>query len=168
MLQNYLSSKNDVPKQGFYQTLQLHIFTLWASLVDHSDDKEWACNAGDPGLIPGLGRGPGEGNGYLPQFSFLENPKGREAWWVNVHGVTKSWTRLSEWKQQCWERLKEKEKGVAGGEMIRWLDSITDSRDLNLSKLQDIAEDRGDVCCSSWGGKEPDRTYWLKSNFYII
>ena len=39
-----------------------------------SDGKEFACNAGDLGLIPGLGRPPGEGNGYLLQYSCLENP----------------------------------------------------------------------------------------------
>ena len=43
-----------------------------------SDDKESACNAGDLGSIPGLGRSPGEGNGYPPQYSGLENPMDRE------------------------------------------------------------------------------------------
>ena len=41
---------------------------------DGSDGKESACNMGDPGLIPGLGRSPGEGKGYLFQYSCLENP----------------------------------------------------------------------------------------------
>ena len=54
-----------------------------------------ACNAGDLGLIPGSGRSPGEGNGNPLQCSCLENPMDREAWWAAVHGVTKSWTRLS-------------------------------------------------------------------------
>ena len=39
-----------------------------------SEVKASACNAGDPGLIPGLGRSPGEGNGNPPQYSCLENP----------------------------------------------------------------------------------------------
>ena len=47
-----------------------------------SDGKESACNAGDPGLIPGLGRSPGEGNGYSLQYSCLGNPEGREDWWA--------------------------------------------------------------------------------------
>ena len=42
-----------------------------------SDDKAPACNAGDPGLIPGLGRSPGEGNGNPLQYSCLENPMDR-------------------------------------------------------------------------------------------
>ena len=54
-----------------------------------------ACNAGDPGSIPGLGRSPGEGNGNPLQYSCLENPMDRGAWWATVHGVTKSRTRLS-------------------------------------------------------------------------
>ena len=44
-----------------------------------SDGKESACNAGDPGLIPGLGRSPGEGNSYPLQYSCLQNPMGRGA-----------------------------------------------------------------------------------------
>ena len=60
-----------------------------------SDGKESAHNAGDPGSIPRLGRSPGEGNGYPLQYSCLDNPLDREAWRATVHGVTKSWTRLS-------------------------------------------------------------------------
>ena len=57
-----------------------------------SDSKESASNAGDPGLIPGLERYPGEGNDYPLQYSGLENSMDRGAWWVTVHGVTKSRT----------------------------------------------------------------------------
>ena len=56
-----------------------------------------ACNAGDLGSIPGLGRSPGEGNGYLLQYPSLENSIDRGTWQVTVHGVTKS--RLSDWTQ---------------------------------------------------------------------
>ena len=52
-----------------------------------SDGKESACNAGDQGLIPGLGRSPGEENGNSLQYSCLENPMDRGAWQVTVHGV---------------------------------------------------------------------------------
>ena len=61
-----------------------------------SDDKESACNAGYAGSIPGLGRSSREGNDQPLQYSFLENPKDRGAWWATVHGVAKSWTRLSD------------------------------------------------------------------------
>ena len=50
--------------------------------------KESACNAGDVGLIPGLGRYPGEGNDNPLQYSCLENPMDRGAWQVTTHGVT--------------------------------------------------------------------------------
>ena len=63
---------------------------------DGLDNKESACNAVGPGLIPGSGRFPGEGNGNPLQYSCLENSVDREAWWATVHGVTKSWTRLSD------------------------------------------------------------------------
>ena len=53
-----------------------------------SDGKVSACNA-DPGSFPGSGRSPGEGNGYLLQYSCLENSINRGAWWATVHGVAK-------------------------------------------------------------------------------
>ena len=49
-------------------------------------------DVGDIGSIPGSGRSPGGGNGNPLQYSFLENPKDRGAWWATVHEVTKSWT----------------------------------------------------------------------------
>ena len=58
------------------------------------DGKESACNAGDPGSIPGSGRSFGEGNGNPFQDSYLENPMDRGAWQAMVHKVAGSWTRL--------------------------------------------------------------------------
>ena len=56
-------------------------------LPDGSDGKESACNAGDLGSIPGLGRSPGEGNGNPLQYSCLQNPMDREAWGATAQGV---------------------------------------------------------------------------------
>ena len=61
-----------------------------------SDGKESACSVGDPDLITGSGRSPGEGNGNPLQYSSLENPMDRGAWWAAVHGVTEGRTRLSD------------------------------------------------------------------------
>ena len=58
--------------------------------------KNPPANTGDKGSIPGSGRSPGEGNGVPLQYSCLENPMDRGAWRATVHGVTKSWTRLSD------------------------------------------------------------------------
>ena len=63
-----------------------------------SDGKESACNAGDPGLIPGSGRSSGEGTGSPLQYSCLGNPMDRGAWWAAVHGVTKSRTQLNAYR----------------------------------------------------------------------
>ena len=60
-----------------------------------SEVKASACNAGDLGSIPGLGRSPGEGNGNPLQYSCLENPMDGEVQWATVHGVAKSRTQLS-------------------------------------------------------------------------
>ena len=61
-----------------------------------SDNKEFACNARDSGTITGSGRSPGEGSGNPLQYSCLENPIDGGAWEAAVHGVAKSWTRLSD------------------------------------------------------------------------
>ena len=60
-----------------------------------SHSKTSACNVGDPGSILRLGRSPGEGNGYTLQYSCLEYPMDRRAWWATVHWITKNQTRLS-------------------------------------------------------------------------
>ena len=54
-----------------------------------SDGKESACNAGDPGSIPGWGRFPGEGDGNPLLYPCMENSMNRGAWQARVHGVTK-------------------------------------------------------------------------------
>ena len=58
-------------------------------ILHSSVGKESACSAGDLGLIPGSGTSPGEGNGNPLQYSCLENPMDRGAWWTTVHGVTR-------------------------------------------------------------------------------
>ena len=67
---------------------------FWASLVTRASGKESASNAGVLGLIPGLGRSPGEGNGNLLQYPCLENSM--DNWWATVRGVAKSQTQLSD------------------------------------------------------------------------
>ena len=61
-----------------------------------SAGRESACNAGDLGSIARSGRSPGERNGNPLQYSGLGNPMDAGAWWAIVHGVAKSWTRLSD------------------------------------------------------------------------
>ena len=63
---------------------------MYVGFPHSSVGKESACNAGDPGSIPGLGRSPGEGNGNPLQYSCLENPMDRGAWRATVHGIAES------------------------------------------------------------------------------
>ena len=72
------------------------VYILQPTFPAGSVSKESACNAGDPGSIPGLGRSPGEGNGNLLQYSCLVNSMDRRVWWATVHGDTKRRTRLSD------------------------------------------------------------------------
>ena len=72
---------------------------MWVKGFPGSSDSKEHANAGDArdaGLIPGSGRSPGEGNGNPPQYSCLENPMDKGAWWAIVHEVTKKQTQLSE------------------------------------------------------------------------
>ena len=71
-------------------------YTLDLGFPGGSDGEESTCNAGDLGSIPGSGISPEEGNGNSLQESCLKNPMDRRAWWATVHGVAKSWTRLSD------------------------------------------------------------------------
>ena len=72
-----------------YELVKVWISKTPSWLPGGSDGKESACNWGDLGSIPGSGRSPREGNGYLLQYSCLENPMD------TVHRVAESQTRLS-------------------------------------------------------------------------
>ena len=90
-----LLSHWEIPRTIKAQANLTPTFLPWSSLVAQRL-KASACNAGHLGSIPGSGRYPGEGNGNPLQYSCLENPMDRGAWWATAHGVMKSWTRLSD------------------------------------------------------------------------
>ena len=69
---------------------------LWGLGPWWLNSKESACNARDLGSVPGSGRSSGEGNGNPLQYPCLEKSLDRGAWRAIVHGVTKSWTWLSD------------------------------------------------------------------------
>jgi len=75
----------------FFSSSVLVTLTLYGRLSG-SEGNESSCNAGDPGLIPGLGISLGEGNDYSLQYSCLENSKDRGGWRATVQGVAKSQT----------------------------------------------------------------------------
>ena len=77
--------------------------------------KEFACNAGDPGSIPGFGRSPGGGHGNSLSYSCLGNPMDRGAWLAAVYRVAQSQTRL--------KRLSSRSSSVSFA--ITWMDLET-------------------------------------------
>ena len=86
--------------QQFLKRYQTHLYYSYLSggIPDGSAGEKSACNSGDTrdaGSIPGLERPLGGGNGNPLQYSCLENPMDRGAWWAAVHGFAKSRTRLS-------------------------------------------------------------------------
>ena len=79
-----------VTGQWFWTEREERFYTYPRNFPGGSDGKESAYSAGDPGLISGLGRTPVEGNAYPFQYSCLENPMNRGAWWVAACGVSES------------------------------------------------------------------------------
>ena len=80
---------------GMQITLIMFSFGSFVTILTFpcgSVGKESACNAGHLGLIPGLGRSSGEGNGNPLKYSCLDNPMDRGVWRAAVHEVVKSWT----------------------------------------------------------------------------
>ena len=80
----------------FKRSISFYVWAPWASQVALVV-KNPTANTGDVrdmGLIPALGRSPGGGHDNPLQYSCLENPMDRGAWWASFHGVTKIWTRL--------------------------------------------------------------------------
>ena len=77
-------------------SFRMRALVIFCSHAGGSDSEESACNAGDLGLVPGLGRSPGGGTGYPCQDSGLENSMDGGAWRATVHGVTKRPTQLSD------------------------------------------------------------------------
>ena len=74
-------------------TPQIFLFWTFRGFPGSSDGKESACNTGDLGSIPGLGRSPGGRHDNPLQYFYLENSMDRGTWQATVHGVTKSLTQ---------------------------------------------------------------------------
>ena len=72
-----------------YGVTQSRTRLKWLSSSSRLSGKESTCSVGDMDSIPGSGKSPGEGNGNPLQYSFLENPMERGAWWATYHRVAK-------------------------------------------------------------------------------
>ena len=81
---------------------KVNIWNGFHICLHSSVGKESACSTGDPGSIPGSRRSPGAGNGNPLQYSCLENPTDRGAWWSTINGVTKSQTWLNPFSTAWW------------------------------------------------------------------
>ena len=104
-----------------------------------SDGKEYACNAGDQGLIPGLERSAGGGHGNPLWYSLRENPMDRGAWWATVHGVTKSWTWLK-WlsTQQHAKMGKLRQRAVKSSPASSWWSQYMEAQHSGPGALSSI------------------------------
>ena len=107
----------------FLQGLGLQYFISSVGFPGGSDGKVSACNAGDPGSIPGGGRSPGEGNGTPLQYSCLENPMDGGAWKAAVHGVAQSRTWLK-WPSSSSSSMTQRMKCKCSGLVVKVLPSL--------------------------------------------
>ena len=131
--------------------------------------KKSACNVGDPGLIPGLGRCLGKGNSYPLQYSFLENPH----WQRSLVGYSPCGHKESDMTEQLSTAYstqstiyRQKEKRVSEDEMAGWHHRCNGHE---LGQTSGDGEGQGGlVCCSPWGCKESDTTVWLNNNNIVL
>ena len=90
-----LASQNELSSVPFMKSSLSDWYINYFSFQVALAVKNTPASAGDVGLIPWLGRSPGEGNGNPLQYSCLGNPMDRGAWWATVHEVSKSQTQVS-------------------------------------------------------------------------
>ena len=161
--------------QIFYATEINHLF-IQRGFPDGSDGKVSACNAGELSSVPKLGRSPGGVNGNPLQYSCLENPMDRGAWQATVHGITKSWTRLSDFHFTFIQR--DFPSGTNGKEPacnaeVRDTGSVPGSRGRRKQQPTPVFlpgkshGQRSLTGYSPWGCKELDMTQLLKEQQVI-
>ena len=108
-----------------------------------------AHNEGDPGLIPGLGRSPGEGNGNPLQYSCPENPMDGGAWWATIHGVAKSRTRLSDFTFTFHFHALEKEMATHSGVLAWRIPGMGEPGGLPSMGSHRVGHDRNDLAAAA-------------------
>ena len=113
--------ESEVVTPGFV-THGLEGITLFLGFPEGSAGEECACNAGDPGFIPRLGRSPGEENGYPVQYSGLEKPWGRKES-DTAEQLSLSFFTITEWNFRGRER-----------KMLRFLCAILNHYSINFTK----------------------------------
>ena len=105
------SELEELPVNKYANNVELVSSRWFLGFPNGSADKEPACDAGDPGSIPGSRRSPARGNDNSLQFSCLKNPMDRGAWWAIVHWVDfcfyYSVIRNKNWFQVLENRVKE-------------------------------------------------------------
>ena len=124
-----------------------------------SDGKESACNAGDPSLIPGLGRSLGEGNGNPFQYACLENSMDRGAWQVTVHGISKSQSWLSDYNFHIHSPVNLSD---ANGPVfvLRLQGAASSLQVLGLHLLANMLWGSGNHSGTQWGQHCSERRMW--------
>ena len=125
--------------------------------------KNPPANAGDVGLIPGLGRSPGKGNGNPLQYSCLENPMDRRAWWAAIYGVAQSWTRLSDFTFTFHTDIL----GFPGGSLVKNPPANAGDVGLTLGLGRYTGEGNGNPLQYSCLGNPMDRGAWQATDHRV-
>ena len=146
--------------EGTHPTLNLFLVTVYLAHPWWPGGKESACNAGGArhmSLISGSGRSPGRGHGNPLQYSCLQNPMDRGAWWATIHGVAKSWTQLK-WLSTHAHAVYLGIEGIAWKERIN---PAADASSLCLSLIPHHSCHGSFVSCDG-------KTTWLLTGHVLI
>ena len=137
----------------------MFILVLWArrGFLGVSDNKESACNVGDQGLIPGLGRTPGQGDSYSLQSSCLENSMDRGVWQATVHGVAKSPISLSNYHFERQNNLETTLDIIKDWIMNKCINAVgSQSSDYGTRKMQ------------IWNVRRKERAMWDELELEVL
>ena len=140
--------------------LILGVLIVMSGFPDGSDSKESTCSTGDLHSIPGSRRSPREGNGNSLQYSCLENPMDRGAWWATVHGVTQSQTWLKQLSMYAWAPTRVPGAPCWSAQKNLWI--ISRNKDhrflempVNISGSLPLSVGQGDWCLERKGLLRP-------------
>ena len=118
------------------------------------------ANPGDTSVL-GLGRSPGEGNGTLLQCSCLENPMDGGAWWAAVHGVARSWTRLSDFPFTFHFHALEKEMATHSSILAWRIPGTGEPGGLPSMGSHRVEHDRSDLAAAAAACTILEFPWWL-------
>ena len=118
VFKDYSNMVMEITLRKEHEIKTIYYTYIWCSIW--ISGKEYTCQCSTHRFKPWVGRSPGEGNGNPLQYSCLENPTDRGAWWATIHGVAKRRTWLSNWAWEWSYSMVPGEGGIAHHARTTW------------------------------------------------